>query len=39
MARRMSAKQKKQAAKFKAAAKRCKGGPNYRACMRRELRK
>ena len=28
-----------QQAKFKAAAKKCKGSPNYRACMKRELRK
>lgn len=28
-----------QQAKFKAAAKKCKGKPGYRACMSRELRK
>ena len=25
--------------KFKAAAKKCKGKPGYRACMKRELRR
>ena len=37
--RRMSAKQKKQAAKFKRAAKKCKGSSNFRACMKKELKK
>ena len=36
-----SEKQRKQRAKFKAAAKKCKGGSRtaYRACMKSELRK
>ncbi len=28
-----------QQSKFKAAAKKCKGKPGYRACMKRELKK
>jgi len=33
-----SKKQQAQRAKFKAAARKCKGKPNYRACMKKELR-
>jgi len=35
----MSAKQKKQQARFKAVAKKCKGKPNYRSCMKKNLKK
>ena len=34
-----SPKQRAQRAKFKRAAKKCKGKKGYRACMRRELKK
>ena len=33
-----TAKQKAQQNKFKAAAKKCKGSKDYRACMKRELK-
>jgi len=32
-------RKKSQRLKFKKAAKKCKGKPNFRACMRKELRK
>ena len=32
-----SKKQQAQRAKLKAAARKCKGSPNYKACMKREL--
>jgi len=35
----MSAKQKKAQARFKAVAKKCKGSKNYRACMKKNLKK
>jgi len=37
--KRRSAKQKAHIARFKRAARKCKGAKNYRACMKRELKK
>lgn len=35
----MSAKQKKQQARFRQASKKCKGKPGYRSCMKKALSK
>ncbi len=35
----MSEKQKKAQSRFKASAKKCKGKPGYRACMKKNLSK
>lgn len=35
----MSKKRKSQQARFRASAKKCKGKPNFRDCMKRNLKK
>lgn len=39
MAKRRRKGRAAQVARFKRAARKCKGKPNYRSCMRKELRK